>query len=316
MTPTSGAASFIARTALQTRPLSLSASRPLASFFAASMKGNTAIAGMPSFCARLAAFGGGAHGETRCARHGGDGNLVLAAVVHDERPDEIVGAQAMFACEAAHPIALAQDGADGMMGTFQCSSCDSFATNAFRCARRASVTRDHDLSYFRLWRYPISGSTPAQFNRDDARLRDADKQVFESAVASIRDEGRYRVFADIMRERGRFPHATLRARRRLDARHRRVVLERLSGPGPKPRSDRCGACGVGQGGRRRRRHAQYFRHDQLSRRSRARTRFTARQGSGAAVHVGLCVERCDAVDAGEALSRTSGFSRTRKTTPR
>src|SRR5690606_8218572 len=41
-------------------------------------------------------------------------------------------------------------------------------------------------------------------------VREADKQVFETAVASIRDEGRYRVFADIMRERGRFPHATLR----------------------------------------------------------------------------------------------------------
>ncbi|MDZ4693341.1 aminotransferase class I/II-fold pyridoxal phosphate-dependent enzyme, partial [Terricaulis sp.] len=41
-------------------------------------------------------------------------------------------------------------------------------------------------------------------------MRDEDKQVFESAVAEIRDEGRYRVFADIMRERGRFPFAKLR----------------------------------------------------------------------------------------------------------
>src|SRR5690606_24945096 len=41
-------------------------------------------------------------------------------------------------------------------------------------------------------------------------LRDADKQVFEEAVAAIREEGRYRVFADIMRERGRFPRARLR----------------------------------------------------------------------------------------------------------
>ena len=41
-------------------------------------------------------------------------------------------------------------------------------------------------------------------------MRDADKQVFEEAVAAIRDEGRYRVFADIMRERGRFPHARMR----------------------------------------------------------------------------------------------------------
>ncbi|MGH6952322.1 MAG: 5-aminolevulinate synthase, partial [Vitreimonas sp.] len=41
-------------------------------------------------------------------------------------------------------------------------------------------------------------------------MREEDRQVFENAVAAIRDEGRYRVFADIMRERGRFPHARLR----------------------------------------------------------------------------------------------------------
>lgn len=36
------------------------------------------------------------------------------------------------------------------------------------------------------------------------------RQVFADALGAIRSEGRYRVFADIMRERGRFPHATLR----------------------------------------------------------------------------------------------------------
>jgi 5-aminolevulinate synthase len=41
-------------------------------------------------------------------------------------------------------------------------------------------------------------------------MRLEDRQVFEAAVAAIREEGRYRVFADIMRERGRFPHARLR----------------------------------------------------------------------------------------------------------
>lgn len=41
-------------------------------------------------------------------------------------------------------------------------------------------------------------------------MRPEDKKVFEDAVAAIRDEGRYRVFADILRERGRFPHARLR----------------------------------------------------------------------------------------------------------
>ena len=41
-------------------------------------------------------------------------------------------------------------------------------------------------------------------------MRAEDEQVFKDAVTAIRDEGRYRVFADIMRERGRFPMARLR----------------------------------------------------------------------------------------------------------
>ncbi len=41
-------------------------------------------------------------------------------------------------------------------------------------------------------------------------MRAEDAQVFEEAVTAIRDEGRYRVFADIKRDRGRFPHARLR----------------------------------------------------------------------------------------------------------
>ncbi|HRP11337.1 MAG TPA: aminotransferase class I/II-fold pyridoxal phosphate-dependent enzyme, partial [Terricaulis sp.] len=52
-------------------------------------------------------------------------------------------------------------------------------------------------------------------------MREQDLEVFEDAVAKIRDEGRYRVFADIMRERGRFPHARLR----LDeGQHRDIVV--------------------------------------------------------------------------------------------
>jgi 5-aminolevulinate synthase len=41
-------------------------------------------------------------------------------------------------------------------------------------------------------------------------VRAEDKQVFESAIEAVKAEGRYRVFADIMRERGRFPRARLR----------------------------------------------------------------------------------------------------------
>ena len=52
-------------------------------------------------------------------------------------------------------------------------------------------------------------------------MRQEDRVVFESAVASIRDEGRYRVFADIMRERGRFPHARLRGE---DGGYRDIVV--------------------------------------------------------------------------------------------
>ncbi|MBL8552389.1 MAG: 5-aminolevulinate synthase [Hyphomonadaceae bacterium] len=41
-------------------------------------------------------------------------------------------------------------------------------------------------------------------------MRQEDEQVFEDAVAAVRAEGRYRVFADILRSRGRFPRARLR----------------------------------------------------------------------------------------------------------
>ncbi len=45
--------------------------------------------------------------------------------------------------------------------------------------------------------------------------------MFEQAVAAIRSEGRYRVFADIERDRGRFPHARLRL---ADGSHRDIVV--------------------------------------------------------------------------------------------
>ncbi len=35
-------------------------------------------------------------------------------------------------------------------------------------------------------------------------MRREDEEVFENALGAIRGEGRYRVFADIMRERGRY----------------------------------------------------------------------------------------------------------------
>jgi 5-aminolevulinate synthase len=41
-------------------------------------------------------------------------------------------------------------------------------------------------------------------------MREEDAEVFARAIAAVKDEGRYRVFADILREQGRFPHAKLR----------------------------------------------------------------------------------------------------------
>lgn len=41
-------------------------------------------------------------------------------------------------------------------------------------------------------------------------MRQEDAEVFEKAVDAIRGEGRYRVFIDIKREQGRFPHARMR----------------------------------------------------------------------------------------------------------
>lgn len=47
------------------------------------------------------------------------------------------------------------------------------------------------------------------------------QNIFEDAVACIRAEGRYRVFADIMRKRGAFPRAQLR---REDGSTREIIV--------------------------------------------------------------------------------------------
>ena len=41
-------------------------------------------------------------------------------------------------------------------------------------------------------------------------MREEDGKVFEEALAQVKGEGRYRVFADIKRKQGKFPHARLR----------------------------------------------------------------------------------------------------------
>ncbi len=52
-------------------------------------------------------------------------------------------------------------------------------------------------------------------------MRQEDHAAFEAAVAAVAKEGRYRVFADIKRARGRFPHARLRL---PDGRERDIVV--------------------------------------------------------------------------------------------
>jgi 5-aminolevulinate synthase len=52
-------------------------------------------------------------------------------------------------------------------------------------------------------------------------MREEDAAVFADAVAAIQGEGRYRVFADIRREKGRFPFARLRL---PDGQEREIVV--------------------------------------------------------------------------------------------
>lgn len=52
-------------------------------------------------------------------------------------------------------------------------------------------------------------------------MRSEDKDVFAKTLAQIKLEGRYRVFADIRRSRGRFPYARLRL---ADGREREIVV--------------------------------------------------------------------------------------------
>lgn len=91
--------------------------------------------------------------------------------------------------------------------------------------------------------------------RKGAAMRTEDAQVFERAIAGIRHEGRYRVFVDIMRQRGRFPRALMR----LDCGRSRDVVVWCSndylGQGQSPRvlaaaHHAIDTVGVGSGGTR------------------------------------------------------------------
>ncbi|MDX2234912.1 MAG: 5-aminolevulinate synthase [Hyphomonadaceae bacterium] len=86
-------------------------------------------------------------------------------------------------------------------------------------------------------------------------MRDEDAQVFTRAIDAVKGEGRYRVFADIQREQGRFPHARLRL---ADGSHRDIVVwcsNDYLGQGQSPEviaalSDAARKVGAGSGGTR------------------------------------------------------------------
>jgi 5-aminolevulinate synthase len=86
-------------------------------------------------------------------------------------------------------------------------------------------------------------------------MRPQDHDVFAKAIEGVQNEGRYRVFADIQRARGRFPHATLRL---ADGSKRDIVVwcsNDYLGQGQHPDvlaalHDAANAVGVGAGGTR------------------------------------------------------------------
>ena len=112
---------------------------------------------------------------------------------------------------------------------------------------------------------------------------------FTSALDRLKSERRYRVFADIERVIGRFPRAVWHS---PDGPRDIIVWCSNDYLGMGQHSQIVGAMvetaqrtGVG-----RRRDAQYLRHEPRCRRTRSGTRRPPWQGSGARLHVGLCLE--------------------------
>ena len=65
------------------------------------------------------------------------------------------------------------------------------------------------------------------------------ESFFKSELAGLHQEGRYRVFADLERQRGNFPKATrYNAADGEPAGRHRLVFERLSRHGPASQGDR------------------------------------------------------------------------------
>ena len=116
------------------------------------------------------------------------------------------------------------------------------------------------------------------------------RRFFDDAIAQLKKmQRRYRVFADLARDAAAYPSALWR--RGADPRAAVDVTVWCSndylGMGQHPEVIDAMVETARQGRRRRRRHPQYFRHQPRDRRTRARTRRSARQGGGARLHLRL-----------------------------
>ncbi len=121
---------------------------------------------------------------------------------------------------------------------------------------------------------------------------------FAQALEALTSEGRYRVFADILRHRGEFPravHHTPQGTKPITVWCSNDYL--VHGP----ESEGFGGHARGDRHSRRRlgRHPQHLRNDPLPRRTGKRNCRSARQGGSPSVHLGLRFERSDAFDARE-----------------